>query len=89
MGDYLESYAARFQLPVRTSSRVDRLTRRDGVFVVKTGDLEIEAKQVVVAMSNYQRHRIPDFARALRADIVQINSDDYRNPRPAARRPAC
>ena len=80
MGDYLESYAARFQLPVRTSSRVDSLTRRDGAFVVKAGDLEVEANQVVVAMSNYQRHRIPDFARTLRADVVQVFSDDYRNP---------
>jgi putative flavoprotein involved in K+ transport len=80
MADYLESYAARFQLPVRTNSRVDKLTRRDGTFVVKSGDLEVEAKQVVVAMSNYQRHRVPDFARALRPEIVQVFSDDYRNP---------
>jgi putative flavoprotein involved in K+ transport len=80
MADYLESYAARFQLPVRTSSRVDRLTGRDGVFVVKAGNFEVEARQVVVAMANYQRHRVPDFARELRGDIVQLHSRDYRNP---------
>ena len=80
MADYLESYAARFELPVRTGSRVDRLYRRDGAFVVKTGDVEVEADQVVVAMSNYQRPRTPAFARDLRSDVVQICSDDYRNP---------
>jgi putative flavoprotein involved in K+ transport len=80
MGDYLEAYAARFELPVRTNSRVDRLYRRDGRFVVKTGDLEVEANQVVVAMSNYQSHRLPAFARELRADVVQLHSCDYRNP---------
>ena len=80
MADYLESYAARFQLPVRLNSRVDRLYRRDGAFVVKTGDVEIEAARVVIAMANYQRRRVPAFARALRADIVQLHSLDYKNP---------
>jgi putative flavoprotein involved in K+ transport len=80
MGDYLEAYAARFELPVRTGVRVDRLSQRDGVFVVKMGDVEIEANQVVVAMGNYQRHRVPAFAHQLRPDIVQLHSCDYRNP---------
>lgn len=80
MGDYLESYAAKFELPVRSGARVDRLFQRDGVFVVKAGDVEIEANQVVVAMGNYQSHRAPVFAGELRPDIVQLHSCDYRNP---------
>jgi putative flavoprotein involved in K+ transport len=80
MGDYLEAYAARFELPVRTRTRVERLFQRDGVFVVKTTSGEIEADQVVVAMANYQNRRIPDFARELPSDIVQMHSSDYRNP---------
>ncbi len=80
MGDYLEAYAARFELPVRTGTRVERLFRRDGAFVVKTSAGEIEAQQVVVAMASYQRHKVPDFAAALRPDIVQLHSLDYRNP---------
>ena len=80
MADYLEAYAARFELPVRSGVRVDRLFQRDGVFVVKAGDVEIEANQVVVAMGNFQSHRVPTFARELRPDIVQLPSCDYRNP---------
>jgi putative flavoprotein involved in K+ transport len=80
MGDYLESYAARFELPVRTGTRVEKLFRRDGAFVVKTSTGEIEAQQVVVAMASYQRHKVPQFAAALRSDIVQMHSLDYRNP---------
>jgi putative flavoprotein involved in K+ transport len=80
MGDYLEAYAARFELPVRSGARVDRLYRRNGLFVARTGDVEIEADQIVVAMSNYQQHRLPAFASELRADIVQLHSRDYRNP---------
>src|SRR4029450_9998708 len=43
MGDYLEAYAAKFELPVRGGTRVDKLFRRDGLFVVKAGALELEA----------------------------------------------
>jgi putative flavoprotein involved in K+ transport len=79
MGDYLEAYAARFRLPVRTGARVDRLSRRDGRFVVQAGPLELEADQVVVAMANYQRPRRPAFTGALSPDIVQLHSAEYRN----------
>jgi putative flavoprotein involved in K+ transport len=80
MADYLEAYAARFALPVRTRTRVERLTRTDGKFVVKSGAGELEARQVVIAMSNYQTRRTPSFAAELRPDVVQIHSCDYRNP---------
>jgi len=80
MADFLESYAARFDLPVRTGVRVDRLSRENGRYVVRSGDLRLEAEQVVVAMANYQAPRTPPFARALDPAIVQIHSADYRNP---------
>ena len=79
MADYLEAYAAHFHLPVRNGVRVEKLTREDGRYLVKAGTLEIEADQVVVAMSNYQRPQIPAFACELRPDIVQMHSKDYRN----------
>jgi putative flavoprotein involved in K+ transport len=80
MADYLEAYAAHFRLPVRTGVRVDSLSRRDGRYVVKAGHREFEAEQVVVAMANYQRHRVPAFAHELSPDIVQLHSSDYRSP---------
>jgi len=79
MGDYLESYAERFELPVRTSARVDRLWREDGRFVLDVGGSRIEADQVVVAISSFQTPRVPAFAGELAPDIVQIHSSDYRN----------
>jgi putative flavoprotein involved in K+ transport len=79
MADYLEAYAARFKLPVRTGVRVDRLYRRDGRYVVQAGEQVFEADQVVVAMASYQKQRIPEFARQLSPDIVQLHSSDYRN----------
>ncbi len=79
MADYLESYAVRFELPVRTSITVDCLSRRDGRFIITTGDLLFEADNVVVAMSSWQKPRIPLFARELDPSIVQLHSSEYKN----------
>lgn len=80
MADYLESYARRFQLPVRTGVRVERLTREGDRYIVRAGGRRLEAGHVVVAMSSYQRPRVPDLAAGLDARIVQMRSLDYRRP---------
>jgi len=79
MADYLEAYAARFQLPVRTGVKVDGLCKQGDRFVLKAGDLRFEADSVVVAMSNWQRPRLPAFARDLNPGILQLHSSEYRN----------
>jgi putative flavoprotein involved in K+ transport len=79
MADYLEAYAAHFELPVRTGVRVDRVWKEDGHFMVRAGDSVLEAEHVVVAMSSYQEPRIPSFAGDLSPNIVQLTSRDYLN----------
>jgi putative flavoprotein involved in K+ transport len=80
MAAYLESYAQRFRLPVRTGTRVTRLTRNGDGFVLTTNQGTLEAKQVVVAMSTFQQSRVPAFATQLSPDITQLTSFGYRNP---------
>ena len=80
MADYLESYARRFDLPVRNGVRVERLSKNGHGFLVETGKSTLEADNVVVAMANYQEPWMPPFARDLDPEIVQLNARDYRNP---------
>jgi putative flavoprotein involved in K+ transport len=80
MADYLESYAHHFEIPVRTGVRVERLTRQNGRFVATAGERRFEAENVVVAMSSWQRPRLPDFAEELDPQIRQLHVDEYRNP---------
>ena len=80
MADYLEAYAERFALPVRTGVTVDRVSRWDGGFLVTAGPLRICAKHGVVAMATYQKPQVPPFAAELDRGIVQLHSVDYRNP---------
>jgi putative flavoprotein involved in K+ transport len=81
MADYLESYADRFQLPVRNGVRVDRLSRVGSRYLIEAGSHRFEADHVVVAMSSYQVPRVPGFARELHPDILQMHSSEYRNLR--------
>jgi putative flavoprotein involved in K+ transport len=81
MADYLEGYARRFQLPVRNNVRVDRVTRVGERYLVEAGGPRFEADNVVVAMASYQVPRIPAFANDLSADVLQMHSSQYRNPR--------
>ena len=80
MADYLEAYARRFALPVRNGVQVHRLRRDQGGYVVEADGVELEADQVVVAMANFQRPRLPACAAELAPEIVQLHSNDYRNP---------
>ena len=80
MADYLEAYAKRFKLPVRNGMRVDSLTQRDGRYHVASGEHEFEADQVIVAMANFQKPRVPELASSLDPGIVQLHSTDYKNP---------
>ena len=80
MGDYLESYAARFELPVRTGVAVDRLAKVDGRFVVSAGDLRFEAENVVVATGAHGIPKVPSFASELDPRIVQLHSSEYVSP---------
>ena len=80
MADYLEAYAARFELPVRSGVRVTRVTRQGRGYIVSAGDLHFEAEHVVVAMASYQEPRIPAFADELAPEVVQLHSREYRSP---------
>lgn len=80
MADYLEAYAARFDLPVHSGVEVDRVTRPDDRFRVAAGDIVFEADQVVIAIGSDQRGRVPDGCGDLDATIHQLHSVDYRRP---------
>lgn len=80
MADYLEAYAQRFKLPVRSGVRVQRISRQGDTYLVEAGDLHFRADHVVVAMAKYQQPWVPAFAGELDSRIVQLHSCEYRNP---------
>jgi len=79
MGDYLEAYATRFELPLRSGAPVHALTRESGRYVANARDERFEADNVVVATGVFEKPYIPEFAGELDPRITQLHANDYRN----------
>ena len=80
MADYLEAYAERFSLPLRTGVRVESVGKEEGRFIVSIDGERLEARNVVVATGALRIPKLPQFAAELDPRIVQLHSADYRNP---------
>ncbi len=80
MADYLEAYADRFDLPVRTGARVSSLTKEESRYLLASSAGRFGAENVVVASGPLQRPRVPAFAANLDRSIAQLHSSAYRNP---------
>ncbi len=80
MADYLEAYANRFDLPVRTGAWVESLDGNGDGYVVRVrGPRWIEADNVVVAAGLFTDPVIPKYAPELDPSITQLHSNDYRS----------
>jgi putative flavoprotein involved in K+ transport len=80
VADYLEAYAARMRLPVRTGIDVTRMGRGERTrFAVRTDHGLIEADHVVAASGGWHTPAVPPFADGLSADIVQLHSSAFRS----------
>ncbi|MBA3235921.1 MAG: NAD(P)-binding domain-containing protein [Chloroflexi bacterium] len=82
MGDFLETYASRFALPVESGVTVDEVVPAadgDGGFMVRAGERRIHARRVIVATGPFRRPHVPDVAAALDPAIRQLHSSEYRN----------
>lgn len=80
VADYLQSYAAAFDLPVRLNARVTALRRDSDGFEVSTTDHVYRARQVVVATGAFQTPYVPALAQRLDATVTQLHTAEYRNP---------
>ena len=78
--DYIEAYAKRFDLPVQSGVRVDRVDKQGNRYVVSTGARRLAADNVIVATGAFQKPKIPAFASELAPHIKTLHSSAYRNP---------
>ena len=79
---YLESYAVHWDLPVRTSTRVERLEAEPGGgYRLTVGADAITCDNVVVATGTFGRTPyVPQAAADLDPAIRQLHSSEYRRP---------
>jgi putative flavoprotein involved in K+ transport len=80
MADYLERYAERFDLPVRSGTRARSLSHDGERWVLHTDRGTLEANSVVVATGAFHAPKIPDVATRLDRGIHQLHSSAYGSP---------
>jgi putative flavoprotein involved in K+ transport len=79
--DYVQGFVHHVNAPVLGEVTVQRVARRSGGgFELSTTKGDFTADQVVVASGGYHLPIIPRLAERLPADIVQLHSEQYRNP---------
>jgi putative flavoprotein involved in K+ transport len=81
VGDYLETYARTFGLPVRLQTRVEALDPDGDGYVVTTDRGRFTCRNVVVATGTFGRTaNVPEVATQLDPSILQLHSSEYRRP---------
>jgi putative flavoprotein involved in K+ transport len=78
--DYLQRYAERHALDVRTGVEVERIDRGSTGWIVTILADQLEAERVVIATGHNNFPLLPDWPGAAARDIT--HSSDYRNPAP-------
>src|SRR5215469_5964280 len=79
---HFEEYVKRFHLPMQYGVRVQavRKSEANNTYAVETNVGSFEAQNVVIATGLYQKPKVPAFGGHFRAEIMQMHSDEYRNP---------
>ena len=81
VGNYLESYAATFDLPVHLETRVTALDADGDGFRVTTDRGTWLCDNVVVATGTFGRTPcVPDVAGQVDPSVLQLHSSEYRRP---------
>jgi putative flavoprotein involved in K+ transport len=81
VGDYLETYARTFTLPVRLETRVLALDAEADGYCVTTDRGRFMCRNVVVATGTFGRTpNVPAVAADLDPAILQLHSSEYRRP---------
>jgi putative flavoprotein involved in K+ transport len=79
--DYLDGFLTHVNPPLREGVAVTRVRpRAEGGYAVRTGAGDFTADAVVVASGGYDLPIVPAWAKALPSDVMQLHSEQYKNP---------
>ena len=80
VADFLRSYAEKFELPVRLSTTVTRLSRSGARYFARDDDRADRGRPVVVATGPFQIPFTPNIAAQLDPKLTQLHSAEYQGP---------
>jgi putative flavoprotein involved in K+ transport len=78
---YLDGFETHVNAPLLENTPVQRIAARSGAgFVVQTAGSSFTTDHVVVASGGYHQPIIPRMAERIPKSVVQLHSEQYRNP---------
>lgn len=79
---YFERYVESHNIPVEFETQANSVELLSGgnTYLVRTGEGEFEAKNVVVATGLFQGPKLPAYSKDILPKITQLHSSQYRNP---------
>ena len=81
VADYLANYARRFDIPVACDAQVVSLRRGSTRFELEiAGGTTLHADVVILATGSCQRSVLPDFARRVDPEVMQVTAQAYQRP---------
>lgn len=78
---YLTGYAAHFDLPIVTNTRVQQVSKQDGLFCLTTADgKQYQTRSIIVATGSFNRPHMPQFPgqEAFKGELM--HSVSYHHP---------
>lgn len=80
--EHVERHAGEDGIDLRLGTRVERIERSDGEWLLRTSAGELRAPQLIIALGHEQDPLIPDWPGRNDFEGTLIHSSQYRNPRP-------
>jgi cation diffusion facilitator CzcD-associated flavoprotein CzcO len=80
--EYVERHAGEDGIELRLGTRIERIDRADGEWVVQTSDEELRGPQVIVALGLDHTPFIPDWPGRDEFEGTLLHSAQYRNAEP-------
>jgi cation diffusion facilitator CzcD-associated flavoprotein CzcO len=80
--EHFERHAGEAGIELRLGTRVERIDRGDGEWVVRTSEGQHRSPQVIVALGHEQAPFIPDWPGRDAFEGALLHSSQYRNARP-------
>lgn len=79
VADYLKRYAIELSLPIQLRTKVLKLTRDSEGFCIETNRGTYWAGQVIIATGPFHTKRVPDYAKQVSTNTLQVHSSEYTN----------
>ena len=78
---YFESYVEKYKFPIQFNTTVTEVAPIEGGYQVTANGKTYRAKNVVIATGSFQKPKIPAYNANIPADVLQLHSGKYRNPK--------